>query len=206
MATALSLLKQIIALAVSGWLLVFLYFTLDEYTTTKKMCITAESAVKTNKTFVDLWDWSKKTAKPSTLQGSYRVEPLTSTYATTAAWEPALPGSSTLGEFPEPPAANVDVDEDETADAETEAFEVEMRRLAVSDSMEQQHNSAMNEFEDVFGSRKAMYNVEVEDVDVVNWVGLRRPKYDSITFSQTSLSQQPSIAPENMPKSNSLVL
>lgn len=204
MASALDFLTQLLSLAASSWFLVFLYFTMEDYTSTGKMCLSGEAAKKTTDKFKELFTFAKQAGAGISITPPPPVSTLVSGQADH--WQPALSGSAALGEFgPDPPAGLTDEDA-ESADDEVEAFEAELRRLAMSDSMEKQHTNYVNEFEEMFGSRRSMYQAEVEDVDVVNWVGLRRPKYDAIKFGNTSQSQLPSVSPEQMPKSNSLVL
>jgi hypothetical protein len=204
MTNAIDFLTQFLYLLAAVWFLVFLYHALDGYNTTGAMCFTADTTAKTNSTMKSVFSLGKTAVGSSTLANH---QPPQHHWGHVSTLE-----SSRISRLDEvAPAAQaaalsgaLDVDA-EDVDPDVDAFESEMRRLAVSDSMESQHNAYASEFESEFGNRRELYKSEIEDVDAVTWVGLRRPNYAAINLSKEG-QEKYSMREDQMPKSTQLVL
>lgn len=180
-----NLIANLVYLAIVAWVLVFIYHVGREG---GPICLTQEAVTKTNDTFVDLFN---KVKTKSTLTSS----PVDH-------WEQGPPSREVNpGSIPKGQEIEMPVEEDEEEDTTVQDAIVE---LGIGKDAQKRHLEYAQEFEKEFGARNVAFQVEREPVDIINWVGLRRPNYSAVMPDDSARDRLPGVTSEQLPKENKL--
>lgn len=196
----LELLYYTVYFAAIVWILVFLYHAFDNYTVTHSFRMNSEIVSRTNTTFKNMLGKKKETLVDIPTVG---VEPQPYEVKIEA---PPAPVATYVAPTYEPPKESLVVLDGENAiqpnfstGSEKTNFSDALLEMALTDSMREQHEKYVEEAD--FGSNAPLYAIEVEPVDVVPWVGLRRVNYAAVDVSDAARAIPTTYDLNELPKS-----
>lgn len=196
--SASDILGSVIAIAVLFWLVILMYWALNDFSTgQKQFCINNDHLEKTNNTIRNLLKKGESKVADSVINNIEIQELANSINATLVPATVSIPSVVPASNFNNKlsPFSNDLVNENVVLNEEDNYSDV-LKDMALEKSVIDQHNQYVNDSNRV--TNTASYSAERTDSqDVVPWVGLRRVDYGKKLVEATSRTV-PSMDDENL--------